>query len=146
METHNIFFNIAFEIQIIHVMSIPKYQDSWPDELLVAPLWFLLQLVSSAQEIFRMQTQDAAASGAMMGWCDGCRSKVRLKRGAVWKEQHLGACFLFRVPWCSMIQEVCQESLDWCEQILQENTDFGHAILGASASSVQEKAHDLAQD
>ena len=45
-----------------------------------------------------------------------------------------------------MIQEVCQESLDWCEQILQENTDFGHAILGASASSVQEKAHDLAQD
>lgn len=46
-----------------------------------------------------------------------------------------------------MIQEVCQESLDWCEQILQENTDFGHAILGASARcNVQEKAHDLAQD
>ncbi len=34
---------------------------------MVAPLRFLLQLISSAKEIFRMQTQDAAASGAVMG-------------------------------------------------------------------------------
>ena len=47
-----------------------QYQEStpyWCDEIMVAPLRFLLQLISSAKEIFRMQTQDAAASGAVMG-------------------------------------------------------------------------------